>query len=277
MPGHGWRVTRDAGCAGIGGHALIGDTGVLDAQLHVLVRRGQRARGLELGDADDRGRAVTARPAAVVAIVQARRRRSPPAMSTAASTMAPTRFAHTARQRRGGLRPRGVPVLQGRSGRASDRFHAAWPSSTSTAPCSTRVRAQPSDGRGVEGHRRCGRDHRPRHRPAGGRRAGAGGRAPRPLRRRLQRPGALQLRDRSSPARALPDRAGRPRWPRSSRQHSRCAARCSRTSRSTWRRWLDLVPERPVGVVTVEDAPAAPGRLALRLGAFHPDRRAVTL
>jgi hypothetical protein len=41
--------------------------------------------------------------------------------------------------------------------------------------------------------------------------------------------------------------------------------------------WLDLVPERPVGVVTVEDALAAPGRLALRLGAFHPDRRAVTL
>jgi hydroxymethylpyrimidine pyrophosphatase-like HAD family hydrolase len=41
--------------------------------------------------------------------------------------------------------------------------------------------------------------------------------------------------------------------------------------------WLDLVPERPVGVVTVEDALAAPGQLALRLGAFHPDRRAVTL
>ncbi len=40
--------------------------------------------------------------------------------------------------------------------------------------------------------------------------------------------------------------------------------------------WLDLVPERPVGVVTVADALAAPGRSALRLGAFHPDRRAVT-
>jgi hydroxymethylpyrimidine pyrophosphatase-like HAD family hydrolase len=42
--------------------------------------------------------------------------------------------------------------------------------------------------------------------------------------------------------------------------------------------WLELVPERPVGMVAVEDALAAPGgSAALRLGAFHPDRRAVTL
>jgi hydroxymethylpyrimidine pyrophosphatase-like HAD family hydrolase len=41
--------------------------------------------------------------------------------------------------------------------------------------------------------------------------------------------------------------------------------------------WLELVPERPVGMVAVEDALAAPGGSALRLGAFHPDRRAVTL
>ena len=40
--------------------------------------------------------------------------------------------------------------------------------------------------------------------------------------------------------------------------------------------WLDLIPERPIGVVTVDDALAAPGDAALRLGAFHPDRRAVT-
>ena len=57
-----------------------------------------------------------------------------------------------------------------------------------------------------------------------------------------------------------------------------CSSRCSRTSRSTWRMagWTGArAPRR------CRDgggrALAAPGRLALRLGAFHPDRRAVTL
>ena len=124
-------------------------TGVLDAQLHVLVRRRQRAaRGLELGDADDRGRAVTARPPAVVAIVQARRRRSPPAMSTAASTMAPT----ASPTRRGSVEAgcvRAVSPCQGRSGRASDAPMPRGRLRPRRHPARLRVRAQPSDGRGA--------------------------------------------------------------------------------------------------------------------------------
>ena len=204
------RVQGDPGvgsAGGVGDHPLVGVAGVLDGQLHAVIVSGQLAAGgLELGDADHGGRpAAGATAPAVIVVVE----RAADEQRTAdergrqhdgAQPLRPHR-----RQRRGGLRPSGVPVLQGRRGRGPDQAPAPGGRVRPRRhPARLRRRAQPADGGGAEGPRRRRCAHRPGHGQTGGRGGRPARRPPRPLRRRLQRQGALQLRDRPPRPRASP-------------------------------------------------------------------------
>ena len=189
-------------------------------------------------------------------------------MSTAASTMAPTRFAHTARQRRGGLRPRGVPVLQGRSGRASD---APMP----------RVAVFDLDGTLLDS----AYELSPRTAAALKAIADAGVIIVLATGRPVD--AVLGQVDGTTPTSSSAPTAELYSFETDHRQHEHfpielavLAGRAFRASIPGVRLalftdvtvhmedgWLDLVPERPVGVVTVEDAP--PRRVGLRCGSVR--------